>query len=136
VRLSSIKWAELLTKTRSKDFDAVLLGWAQSWKDDPYPLWDSSQAEVPQSQNYISYSNPEVDKLIATLRVTTDRPKQIELYRGIHRLLYEDQPYTFLFQEKMTVGYDARLKNLKFYPVRPCFDDREWYSTRPRALAD
>ena len=63
-----------------------------------------------------------MDRLIDQLRVTLDEKKQVALYHRIHRLIYEDQPYTFLFADKATAGYDARLENVKFYQIRPCFD--------------
>ena len=75
-----------------------------------------------------------VGELIEQLRVTMDEGKQVELYHKIHRIIYEDQPYTFLFADKATGGYDSRIDNIKFYKIRPCVDGREWYSSRPRML--
>ena len=81
---------------KDRSFDACILGWALGWKQDPYQLWHSSQADEPDSSNFVSYRNEEVDKLIETLRYTLDEEKQVELYHQIHRLIYEDQPYCFL----------------------------------------
>ena len=134
VGISATNWALMLGKMNKKEFDAVILGWAMGWKDDPYQIWHGSQAEQNDSSNSIGYSNPEVDKLIETLRVTMDTDKQIEIYRKIHRILYDEQPYTFLFMDLATAGYDARIENLKFYPIRPCIDLREWYSSKPRMI--
>ena len=132
VRISPTKWALLLQKLRKKEFDASLLGWGMSWKGDPFPLWHSSQADTPDSSNSIGYKNPEVDRLIETLRVTMVPEEQNKLCRQIHRLIYEDQPYTFLFQEDRTAVRDGRLQNVKFYKIRPCYELREWYSNAPR----
>jgi len=128
VKIAPAKWALMLQKLRQKDFDATMLGWTLPWKGDPYQLWHSSQADQPDSSNSISYRNPEVDKLIETLRVELHEDEQIKLYHRIHRLLYEDQPYTFLFADKSTVCYDARLRNVHFYKLRPCIDPQEWYA--------
>jgi peptide/nickel transport system substrate-binding protein len=134
VKISSTNWALMLRKLNEKEFDACILGWAMSWKDDPFQIWHGSQAEVNDSSNHIGYQNPQVDKLIEQLRVTMNADKQDEIYHKIHRLIYDDQPYTFLFIDKYTAGYDARLENVKNYPIRPCIDTREWYSSKPRAL--
>jgi peptide/nickel transport system substrate-binding protein len=134
VKISSTNWALMLRKLNEKEFDACILGWAMGWKDDPFQIWHSSQAEINESSNHIGYKNPQVDKLIEQLRVTMNADKQAELYHQIHRLIYDDQPYTFLFIDKYTAGYDARLENVKNYPIRPCIDTREWYSSKPRAL--
>ncbi len=131
VGISATNWALMLGKMNQKDFDACILGWAMDWKDDPFQIWHGSQATVKNSSNSIGYSNPEVDKLIETLRVTIDPKKQIGIYHRIHRLIYDDQPYTFLFMDKATAGYDARLQNVKTYLIRPCYDTREWYSDAP-----
>jgi ABC-type transport system substrate-binding protein len=134
VSITPTKWALMLQKLRKKEFDATIMGWAMSWKDDPFQIWDGSQADKPESSNHVGYQNPEVDKLIAQLRVTMNPDKQTEIYHKIHRLIYDDQPYTFLFRDKATAGYDARIENLKFYKIRPCIDTREWYSKTPRML--
>lgn len=136
VQISATNWALMLRKLNEKEFDACILGWAMSWKDDPFQIWHSSQAEVNDSSNHIGYRNAEVDKLIETLRVTMDPEKQTPIYRKIHRLLYDDQPYTFLFMDKRTAGYDARIENVNFYPIRPCIDTREWFAKKARALGD
>lgn len=135
VQITPAEWALFLDKLNSKEFDAAMLGWATGWsRTDPYQLWHGSLADVPASSNHVGYRNPEVDQLIEQLRVTMDDAKQVELYHQIHRLIFEDQPYTFLFSEKATAGYDTRIENVKFYRLRPCIDTREWHSNRPRLL--
>jgi len=133
VQISTSKWGLLLQKLRKKEFDACMLGWSMDWKSDPFQLWHSSQADVPDSSNSIGYANPEADKLIDELRVTLDPGRQIELYHRLHRVIYDDQPYTFLFSEKFTAFRDARLQNIKFYKIRPGFDVREWSAKTARA---
>ena len=60
-----------------------------------------------------------------------DKDKQVELYHKIHRVIFHDQPYTFLFQDKATAGQDTRVKNVHNYKIRPCVDSREWYVGDP-----
>jgi ABC-type transport system substrate-binding protein len=131
VRIQPTKWALMLQKLRKRDFDAAMLGWVLSWESDPKQIWHSSQADVPDSSNHIAYANPELDKLIDKLQVTLDEDKQIDLYHRIHRVIFEDQPYTFLFQDKATAGRLARIKNVHYYKIRPCVDAREWYVGEP-----
>jgi ABC-type transport system substrate-binding protein len=136
VQISPAKWGLMLQKLRKKEFDAAMLGWGMSWKQDLFQIWHSSQADVPDSSNHTSYGNPELDKLIEEMRVTLDREKQIEMYHKMHRIIYDDQPYTFLFAEKATAFRDARLGNIKFYKIRPAYDAREWLAQKPRDLAN
>lgn len=133
MQITPAEWALMLDRLNSKEFDAAMLGWATGWsKTDPYQIWHGSLADVPSSSNHVGYRNPEVDRLIEQLRLTMDEDQQQELYHQIHRLIHEDQPYTFLFSEKMTAGHDARLQNIEFYRLRPCIDTREWHSSTPR----
>ncbi len=135
VRITPTQWALMLQNLRKKEFDATILGWVLTWKQDPFQIWHGSQADLQESSNSIGYQNPELDKLIEELRVTLDKDKQVELYHQIHKLIYDDQPYTFLFMDKATAGHDSRLENISFYKIRPGVDPREWYSTRPRPHA-
>jgi ABC-type transport system substrate-binding protein len=136
VQISPAKWGLMLQKMRKKEFDAVMGGWAMDWKQDLFQVWHSSQADLPDSSNAIGYANKELDKLIDELRVCLDKDRQIELYHQMHRMIHDDQPYTFLFTEKFTCFGDGRLKNVKFYKIRPGYDIREWYATKPRVLAN
>lgn len=135
MKITPTKWALMLEKLNSKEFDACILGWGLSWKGDPFQLWHGSQADVPDSSNHIGYQNGEVDKLIEKLRETMDPEKQKAIYHQIHQHIYDDQPYCFLFQEKATAGHHSRLQNIQFYKIRPGFDTREWWATEPRRLA-
>ncbi len=132
VLVSPTKWALMLEKLNNRAFDAAMLGWGGVWRDDPFQLWHGSLADTPYSSNFISYRNPKVDKLIDKLRVTLDDKAQIPIYHEIHRLIYEDQPYTFLFADKQTGGYNARLEDVRFYRIRPCTDATQWRASRSR----
>jgi len=133
VQISPAKWALMLEKLHKKEFDACMLGWAMSWKQDLYQIWHSSQAEMPESSNSIGYKSPELDRLIEEMRVTFNTDKQKELYHRMHRILYDDQPYAFLFVDKATSGHQARIRNAKFYRIRPCLDESEWYAPTEEA---
>jgi ABC-type transport system substrate-binding protein len=131
IEINPLPWGQFLNVLKDRSFDGCILGWALGWKQDPYQLWHSSQADEPESSNHVSYRNKDVDELIETLRYTLDEGNQIELYHKIHRLIYEDQPYCFLWVSKAIAAYNARLSGVKFYStVRPCYDEREW-STIP-----
>ncbi len=133
VQISPVKWALMLEKLHKKDFDACMLGWALSWKSDLYQIWHSSQADVQESSNATGYKNPDLDKLIEEVRITMDAGKRKDLYRQMHKLIYDDQPYAFLFVDKRTAVYNSRIENIKYYQIRPCIDEREWKAPATRA---
>ena len=119
VQISPTKWALMLQKLREKGIRRHDPGLGDRVEDRPVPGLARQPGRHADSSNSIGYKNPAVNKLIDQLRVTLDSAEQAKLYHQIHRLIYEDQPYTFLFSEVVTAGRDARLNNLKFYNVRP-----------------
>jgi peptide/nickel transport system substrate-binding protein len=134
VEVKPTPWPLMLTKLRKKEFDATILGWALPYRSDPYQIWHGSQAVAMDSSNTIGYRNEKVDRWIEQLRTATDESKQAELYQAVHREIHRDQPYTFLFREKRCVGYNKRIKNVKFYQIRPCVDPSRWYADEPRIV--
>lgn len=95
VEIERVEWAVYTERLRKHDFDVVNLGWStQDVENDLSYNFHSSQSEG--GGNYVSYSNPEVDRLLEESRTTFDEAKRIALNRRIHRMIYDDQVYTFL----------------------------------------
>ena len=89
------EWSVFLKNfVNAKHFDACILGWSLSPDPDAYEIWHSSQIE--KGFNFISYRNPEVDRLWEEGRREYDVEKRKDIYWRIHELMAEDQPYTFL----------------------------------------
>ena len=89
-------------------------------------------ADVKGSSNHVGYKNPEVDRLIEQARQEFDKQKRIELNKQIHKIIAEDQPYTFLFCPKELAAVDKRITNVIPYPIRPIFKFTEWYVPLPK----
>jgi peptide/nickel transport system substrate-binding protein len=90
------EWSVFLKNfINARHFDACILGWGLSPDPDDYMIWHSSQIE--KGFNFVSYKNPEVDRLWEEGRREYDLEKRRQIYWRIHELMAEDQPYTFLF---------------------------------------
>jgi peptide/nickel transport system substrate-binding protein len=90
------EWSVFLKNfVNAKHFDACVLGWSLSVDPDAYEIWHSSQIE--RGFNFISYQNPEVDRLWEAGRKEYDVEKRKQIYWRIHELIADDQPYTFLY---------------------------------------
>jgi len=90
------EWSVFLKNfVNAKHFDACVLGWSLSVDPDAYEIWHSSQIE--RGFNFISYQNPEVDRLWEEGRKEYDVEKRKQIYWRIHELIADDQPYTFLY---------------------------------------
>jgi peptide/nickel transport system substrate-binding protein len=105
------EWPVMLENLDKKDFDAITLGWTSGIETDLYQIFHSAQA-ISNGDNYISYKNPALDKLIDEARRTVDEGKRMPLWQQAERILYEDQPYTFLMRRKNLLFVDKRIHNV------------------------
>ncbi len=125
-----IDWSIMLDKVKRFDFDAVILGWTASvHAPDAYQIWHSSQA-VDGGSNHIGYSNPEVDRILVAYRLEFDPAKRKVMYDRLQEILYQEQPYTFLYMPKAVTAWDRRFRDVRWYASGGT-DQREWWVPAP-----
>jgi peptide/nickel transport system substrate-binding protein len=96
-------------------FQAAFGGWSTGADPDTQTnIWYTGEP-----RNYGQYSNPEVDKLFVQARKEFDKEKRGELYGRIHNLLWEDQPYTWLYNRNGFYGFNKKLRGYNFSPRGP-----------------
>ncbi|CAN1506991.1 DdpA ABC-type dipeptide transport system, periplasmic component [Methylophilaceae bacterium] len=96
VNIRVLEWASFLGRfIKPKQFDAVVLGWSLSLDPDQYGIWHSSQ-QAPGQFNFISYSNPQADKLLEAGRIELDPDKRMKIYHAFSKILLEDSPVIYL----------------------------------------
>ncbi len=127
MNIRRLEWAVFTKQLDERKFDAVTLSWAMGVESDPYQIWHSSQAE--RGSNFVGFKNKEADQLIEKARTEFNRKKRIELYRRFAEIVYQDQPYTFLFCRKSTVALQRRFKGVKVHPLG--LDPLEWFVPLP-----
>ena len=95
--LRLMDWSAFLKILNEKKFSAITLGWSGSGVDvDPKAIWHSESTREG-GFNFISYKNPEVDRLIEQGRGELNREKRIKIFQKVYRLIAEDAPYIFMF---------------------------------------
>jgi len=103
------EWAVFLQDfINTGDFDAVILGWSMGVDPDLYQIWHSSQSG-PNQLNFVGYQNPETDELIIRIRREYNLATQKELTHRLHRIIADDQPYTFLYAGLGTQVLDKKI---------------------------
>ena len=126
-------WAVFSTKLDTHDFDAVTLRWGGGGvESDPYQIWDSKSI-ADQGSNFISFRNAESDRLLETARLTVDEKKRNDLFHQFHRLIHEEQPYTFLWSANYLRIFSQRVKGVKVHKLG--MDFREWWIGKEAADA-
>ena len=106
------EWPVMLENLDKKDFEAITLGWTSGIETDLFQMFHSSQA-ISKGDNFVGYQNPQLDKLIDEARRTVDENRRMPLWQKAERILYEDQPYTFLMRRKSLLFLDKRIHNLQ-----------------------
>lgn len=127
--ISSVEWSLMQKRMDERNFDAFTGAWAMSWESDPYQIWHSSQADAPKGSNKVGFRNEEADKLIEQLRVTFDRGKRREMLRAFHRIVHEEQPYSFFMIREVPYCWRKDVKGVVFSKVRPKNDFFPWWVT-------
>lgn len=127
MKFSPVDWPTMQKKMNEKKFDAFTGGWGLAWGLDPYQLWHSTQADIPKGSNRVGFRNKRADEIIETLRATFDPATRLKLLNEFHRLLHEEQPYTFFQAPKTVLAWWPRLQNVEAQKIRPQFTPVPWY---------
>lgn len=98
--LKLLEWNTFMKSLDEQKFDAISLAWGGgSLEGDPKQIWHTESAKLGGS-NFINYSNKEVDKLIDQAREELDLKKRSGMWKQIYKMIADDAPYAFLFNEK------------------------------------
>lgn len=110
IKIKNIEWNSFVKLLDEKNFEAVRLAWSGGGVEwDPKQVWHSDSIEGA-SSNFISYSNPEVDRLIDQARKLYEREERIPLLRRVHKIIANDYPYIFWFNPQYTLyGHTKRV---------------------------
>ncbi|MBN1435687.1 MAG: peptide-binding protein [Sedimentisphaerales bacterium] len=117
------EWSVFIGRLNSRDFQAVNLAWGGAVESDPYQVWHSSQ--IQGGSNYIGFNNPQADQIIEQARRTLDEDARNQLYHQLHRLLHEEQPYTFIYTRPSPRFIDPRFQNVIIHTLG--LDPDEWF---------
>ena len=114
MRIESNELGIFIDNLFSKQFDAWMAAWVV-----PIPInlsisWQSDLANTP--LNFASFQNKSIDELFEKLK-SADKDEEVEIYKGVQRILYYEQPYTFLYWIDNIAGYNSRIKNIETDPL-------------------
>ncbi|HAZ10132.1 MAG TPA: peptide-binding protein [Candidatus Omnitrophica bacterium] len=130
VKIKIIEWSAFVSEFIDKRrFEAVLLGWGLSLDPDMYDIWHSSKTKQGEF-NFVSYSNAEVDDLLLKGRRTFNQEERKKIYQKIHKILYEDQPYLFLYVPDALPVLHSRFKGVEVAPSGIGYNFIKWFVPR------
>ena len=111
-------------RAHNRNFDAINMSWVAGLAGDPYQVWHSSQIGN-RGSNYVGFNNPRADALIEEARRTLDDDKRNSLYHQFHRILHEEQPYTFVYTRPTQEWLNRRFENVIEHKLS--LNPIEWY---------
>lgn len=112
LKITPLDPSAFFSRVLAGNYQVAYFGFDLDPDPDPRALYHSSQFP-PAGQNFVFYSNPAADLLIDQGRRELDRSKRITIYRKLHALLADDQPYTWTVQVSVKWAIAKRVKNVK-----------------------
>lgn len=110
-----IEWATFQERVRKHEFEASTAAWGTGVDPDLTRNIFGTKA-IDDGRNYGCYSNPRIDELYNQGQKEFDATKRQAIYREIGKLIYEDQPYTFLWSRPTLWGFHKRIRGVTFSP--------------------
>jgi len=108
----------LLTAYRQRDYDLIYLKWTvPSGLDDLRQIWHST-GNVAGGSNRTGFGDAVSDEIIDKIRVSYSPKIRKELYFRIQNIIYQEQPYIFLYTplERMAIHKRFKMKPTAHYP--------------------
>lgn len=124
VDLETLEYNAMSERLKKKKFQAAMGGWAASLFIDPSAMWHSDEKHL---FNFPSYSNPKVDELIERGLRTPDPAEAAPIWREMQEIIYEDQPYLFLWWRDDIVAIDSRFQDTSIDILSPLNDLHRWH---------
>jgi len=108
------------------DFDIVFASWVFDDSADISSLFHTGEIG-PWKNNFIGYSNPEVDGLINESKLTLDHEKKRTINRKLHAILAEENPYTYLWTLTNFAAYRDKVRRVAIHPYKFFSFADEWF---------
>jgi peptide/nickel transport system substrate-binding protein len=130
MNIESAEWSLFLKRMDEKNFDGYVAAWTTGWDPDLFQIWHSTQADVPKGSNRVGFRNKEADRVIEALRNEFDMEKRKALAHEFHRLVGEEQPYSFFFFKKAVICHWNEVKDVKVSKMYPTINMFPWSVAR------
>lgn len=109
----------MVGKASSHNFDMFIASWSGNvFPEDYTQLWHTS-AWTSNGSNFTGFGNAETDALIDSMKYTLDPAKSIPMLKRFQEIVYEEQPYIFMFAGVRRNIIHKRFGNQEMYFERP-----------------
>ena len=114
-----LDFAVLYDNARNHKFDAMLAAWAgSSVPEDFTQIWHT-ESWASKGSNFTGFGNAQSDALIDSIKYTLDMDERITMVRRLQEIIYDEQPYVFMFSSTRRNAIHKRFGNADMYFERP-----------------
>jgi len=124
----AIELATLLERMNTpglRDFDGALTYFIPDLRLDDTDVFHSARASQPFATTGVT--SPEIDRLLESITLATDREEGRALWREYQTALIAEQPYTFVFFPDRLIGVNRRVRGAVMDVRGELVNLREWY---------
>ena len=114
-----LEFTTFYDRAQKHDFDAMMGGWSGSgeWQDFTQ-IW-SQESWASKGSNFTGFGNAYTDGLIKRINRKLTLEERMPLSQEMQRLVYEEQPYIFMYSVKRKVLVHKRFIGGRGYAERP-----------------
>jgi peptide/nickel transport system substrate-binding protein len=122
-----IEWASFVSEyLKKRRFEAVVMGFGVGTDPDQYVIWHSSQMG-PDQMNRLSFSNPEVDRLLEDGRASCHEAQRVKYYQRFQQVLADEQPMIFLYFADALPVVASRVRGIEPAPAGISWNFTDWF---------
>jgi peptide/nickel transport system substrate-binding protein len=119
--VSTMDWpsyvATITKKPEENTNDLHFLGWAPAILDaERQMVIFETSYHAPKGLGTAFYSNPTVDEMLKKARVEVDTAKRASLYCDASKLVWDEAPWLFLWNQRFPIVYSAKVENVSYLP--------------------
>lgn len=106
-------------KAFAQEFDAMLGSWSSSaGPEDARQIWHTS-SWTSKGANFVGFGNIASDSLIELSNVTLDPERRKEIMFQLQEMVYEEQPYVFIYNATKKIAVHNRFENIELFTEKP-----------------
>lgn len=119
VMLNPLDYNGFFSSVTGHSFDMSISAWQSSAPPEDFSQLWSTASWANNGLNFTGFGNPQSDALIDSINTCMDEPKRIALSKRFQKLVYDEQPYIFMFTQTRRVIVNKKWDNLEIYTEYP-----------------
>jgi peptide/nickel transport system substrate-binding protein len=119
VMLNPLDYNGFFNAVTGHQFDMSISAWQSSATPEDFSQLWSSASWTNNGLNFTGFGSTQSDALIDSINISVNETKRIELSKRFQKLVYDEQPYIFMFTQTRRVIVNKKWDNLEIYTEYP-----------------